>query len=207
MDALRDRKKSRLRSELIANAIALFRSRGFDSVRVSEIAEASLVSEATFFNYFGSKDTLLSEWVHDRVEEALDDQLASDRPLRRALREAARSLAEWLESEGPLAALALSRCRSTPRAHAPGRVARPGWRERIALAQQSGDLRRDLPVEELCSIFEASLVRACCDGVGADSASDRLVRAVDLVADGARRRHERVRAGAQRGTPPRSPSP
>jgi AcrR family transcriptional regulator len=53
------------RSEILANALQLFASRGYDAVGVQEIVTAAGVTKPTLYHYFGSKrgllDTLLAE--------------------------------------------------------------------------------------------------------------------------------------------------
>jgi AcrR family transcriptional regulator len=68
VEGLRQRKKRLLREQLSATATRLFVERGFGGVRVAEVAEACGVSEATVFNYFPTKESL----VLDRLEAALD---------------------------------------------------------------------------------------------------------------------------------------
>lgn len=63
-EGLRDRKKRELRQRISDVATGMFLERGFDNVRVSEIAAAVDVSEKTVFNYFPSKESL----VFDREE-------------------------------------------------------------------------------------------------------------------------------------------
>src|SRR5580700_2716449 len=58
-EGLRERKKRLMRQQLSDTATELFVERGFDAVRVSEIAEACGVSEKTVFNYFPTKESLL----------------------------------------------------------------------------------------------------------------------------------------------------
>jgi AcrR family transcriptional regulator len=70
-EGLRDRKKRILRQQISDTATLMFLQRGFDEVRVSEIADECGVSEKTIFNYFPTKESLL----FDR-EEDLTDQIA-----------------------------------------------------------------------------------------------------------------------------------
>jgi AcrR family transcriptional regulator len=63
-EGLRERKKRLMRQQLSDTATAMFLDRGFDAVRVAEVAAACGVSEKTVFNYFPVKEAL----VMDRLE-------------------------------------------------------------------------------------------------------------------------------------------
>jgi AcrR family transcriptional regulator len=67
-EGLRERKKRLLRQQLSDTATRMFMERGFDAVRVVEIAEACGVSDKTVFNYFPVKEAL----VLDRLEGTID---------------------------------------------------------------------------------------------------------------------------------------
>ncbi|MBQ2063996.1 MAG: TetR/AcrR family transcriptional regulator [Firmicutes bacterium] len=56
----RERKKLNQQYAIIRAALDLFREKGYDDTAVSEIAELADISYTTFFNYFPSKDNLLS---------------------------------------------------------------------------------------------------------------------------------------------------
>jgi AcrR family transcriptional regulator len=66
-EGLRERKKRLMRQQLSDTATAMFMERGFDAVRVTEIAEACGVSEKTVFNYFPTKESL----ILDRLESTM----------------------------------------------------------------------------------------------------------------------------------------
>jgi AcrR family transcriptional regulator len=72
-DGLRERKKRRTRQQISDVATTLFVVRGFDRVKVSEIAEIVGVSEKTVFNYFPTKESL----VFDRTDETIERLLAA----------------------------------------------------------------------------------------------------------------------------------
>jgi AcrR family transcriptional regulator len=66
-EGLRERKKRLMRQQLSDTATRMFLDRGFDAVRVAEVAEACGVSEKTVFNYFPTKESL----VLDRLETTM----------------------------------------------------------------------------------------------------------------------------------------
>jgi AcrR family transcriptional regulator len=73
-EGLRERKKRLTRQQISDTATGMFLERGFDEVRVAEIAEACGVSEKTVYNYFPTKESL----VLDRAD-------ATGADIRRAL--------------------------------------------------------------------------------------------------------------------------
>ena len=74
-EGLRERKKRLMRQQLSDTATEMFLERGFDAVRVTEIADACGVSEKTVFNYFPTKESLIVD-LGEAVEEALRTTLA-----------------------------------------------------------------------------------------------------------------------------------
>ncbi|MDF2695857.1 MAG: TetR family transcriptional regulator [Labilithrix sp.] len=58
---LRERKKRETRRQLSEIALTLFAERGFDQVKVADVAAAANVSEKTVFNYFPTKEDLILE--------------------------------------------------------------------------------------------------------------------------------------------------
>jgi AcrR family transcriptional regulator len=67
-EGLRERKKRLMRQKLSGTATAMFLERGFDAVRVTEVAEACGVSEKTVFNYFPTKESLVLDRLETTVE-------------------------------------------------------------------------------------------------------------------------------------------
>ena len=67
VEGLRERKKRLMRQQLSDTATEMFLQRGFDAVRVAEVAAACGVSEKTVFNYFPTKESL----ILDRLEATM----------------------------------------------------------------------------------------------------------------------------------------
>ena len=99
---LRQRKKERTRQELAAAALRLFVERGYEAVKVEDIAAAVDVSERTFFRYFASKEEVLWPDQDERREEfaaVLAARPQDETPLD-CLRHAAVASAEAYQAQG-----------------------------------------------------------------------------------------------------------
>jgi AcrR family transcriptional regulator len=105
-EGLRARKKRLMRQQLTDTATEMFLERGFDAVRVSEIAEACGVSEKTVFNYFPTKESLLLDrW--DATMAALRNGLADTgiSPVAAALKilgDELDAMSSWLDTQEDL---------------------------------------------------------------------------------------------------------
>ena len=222
---LREEKQARQRALIIENAVALFTQRGFDAVPVREIARACAVSEATFFNYFGTKGALLREWAGLELESSLAFGIrqAGSGGLRRGVRQWSGELARRVEGQPELMAEAWSRMRlddlgpglgpglGTGIGPARGRQSHSdSLVALIADAQGAGEIRGDLEPK-----FLAQLIRNCLAGSisawydapgdqGIESLQQRMVRGAGVLLDGFRKRNERVPAPrvSQKSNPP-----
>ena len=58
---LRERKKERLRQQIVETSLHLFRQRGYENTRIDDIVQSLEISQPTFFRYFPSKDAVLRE--------------------------------------------------------------------------------------------------------------------------------------------------
>src|ERR1700729_1277131 len=74
---LRERKKARLRQEIIETAIRLFRKQGYEKTRIDDIVKILEISQPTFFRYFPSKDAVLRD-VGRRGFECIAAHLKSE---------------------------------------------------------------------------------------------------------------------------------
>src|SRR5437870_2939550 len=69
---LRERKKARTRRLIADTAARLFAERGFENVAVSDVAREAEVAEQTVYNYFPTKERLVTdrdEQIHDRLTD------------------------------------------------------------------------------------------------------------------------------------------
>jgi AcrR family transcriptional regulator len=75
-EGLRERKKRLMRQMISNTATAMFLERGFDEVKVAEVAEACEVSEKTVYNYFPTKESLILD-REEAMTEAISRVLGS----------------------------------------------------------------------------------------------------------------------------------
>ena len=100
-EGLRERKKRHTRQQISDVATTLFVVRGFDHVKVSEIAEVVGVSEKTVYNYFPTKESLVFDRADEgiaRLAAALREREAGESPAKAVL----RALGEDLDELGEL---------------------------------------------------------------------------------------------------------
>lgn len=72
MTGLRERQKADRTRRILEAASGLFRSQGYDAVRIEDIAAVAEVSAGTCYNYFSTKGDLLLAIVSMEVEEVLE---------------------------------------------------------------------------------------------------------------------------------------
>jgi len=71
---LRERKKARTRRVIADAAARLFAERGYEQVAVSDVAREAEVSEQTVYNYFQTKEQLVTD-LHPYFQEELDRRI------------------------------------------------------------------------------------------------------------------------------------
>jgi AcrR family transcriptional regulator len=104
---LRERKKRLMRQQLSDTATQMFMERGFDAVRVTEIAEACGVSQKTVFNYFPTKESLILDRLESTVA-SLKSGLTQPgaEPVQAAVRildDELTAMTSWLAAQDDLA--------------------------------------------------------------------------------------------------------
>ncbi|HEY2173878.1 MAG TPA: TetR/AcrR family transcriptional regulator [Mycobacteriales bacterium] len=96
-EGLRERKKRLMRQLISDTATGMFLERGFDDVKVTEIAEACGVSEKTVYNYFSTKEALLLDREED-IATAIRAAFGPGAPARSPIEAALEILAQDVES-------------------------------------------------------------------------------------------------------------
>src|SRR5487761_1078495 len=102
-----------MRQRLYESALDLFRQRGFDEARVIDVVEAADVSEATFYNYFPTKDAVLhaaAAEVKELYREVLSALVArGEEPALERVKELVRLIGEAFIADRELTSSLLGR--------------------------------------------------------------------------------------------------
>ncbi len=222
---LREEKKVEQRRAILNAAMALFRKRGYEQTRVQDIIARLRISEATFFNYFPTKEALLHEFALEEVEQstvALRAELArDDRSVPDRIRNLMGMWAEGWVSDRRFNALVATRSRilSGPQGELRDKVLRNYdlFAALFSEGQKRGEIRADVEPIQLAEMLEGIftliagnwLFEWWKDSTGPLEA--RLMKAVNVFLDGCKpsdrpgarlltapRRRERVKARSSR---------
>jgi AcrR family transcriptional regulator len=188
---LRERKKARLRQQIIDTSIRLFRRRGYEKTRIDDIVRVLEISQPTFFRYFPSKDAVLREvgrrgfaCIKEHLETELSNEASTGERLRRMYHDMAREVA----SDRPLwRAVVLSGAMDpvrSPEMRRPEETAVSLLRDILAEGQKRGEITREFPVSHLAEFMEGlytTVVRRwAIDLMGPHDLRERVDSAVEF---------------------------
>jgi AcrR family transcriptional regulator len=171
---LRQRKKDRLRSQLIETGLRLFLERGYNAATIDQICAAIDVSPRTFFRYFETKDDLVVLGrmdVADDLREFARSAPAEQSPFAVA-RDAMRLIAARTGARSDAIAIAGMIAR-TPQLLARLATLRESWARELAAGLEPR-------ITSQSSAFEAQVIAATAQWMMAASS-------VQWVAEGGRR--------------------
>jgi len=164
----RERHRTETRARLYRAALDLFAERGFMETTVEDITEAADVGKGTFFNYFPTKEHVLAAYGGERVarvQQALEEARSTKRPVHEVIRElAADSAGQSKENPALLRAIFAAHVSCVPvrvELQKRMRVARRALARIFALAQERGEMRRDLSTAEIARVTQVALMGTC----------------------------------------------
>jgi AcrR family transcriptional regulator len=194
---LRQRKKARLRQQIIDTSIKLFRKHGYEETRVDDIVQVLEISQPTFFRYFPSKDAVLREvgergydCVCKRLRSELSIEASTDERLHRLYITMAREVeADKKMWQAVVLSGAMDPVRSAElRGHEEAAVSL--LREILTQGQKRGEVTRAFPVVHLAEFMEglySTVVRQwAVDLTGPHKLTVRVRSAVEFFLRGIR---------------------
>jgi len=161
----RERRRAETREKLFRAAMRLFAERGFFETTTEEITEAADVGQGTFFNYFPTKQhvlTVLSEKQLEKVMAAREEAEAGDTSMEEVLHRLMHRIAE---EPGRSRALTRSLMTALISSDAVRELVgctmaqgRQVMGEIVALGQQRGEIRNDRRPGEVAMAFQRSVI-------------------------------------------------
>jgi AcrR family transcriptional regulator len=189
--SLRERKKARLRQQIIDTAVRLFRKQGYENTRIDDIVQILEISQPTFFRYFPTKDAVLREIGRRGFAcqmERLKFELRSKATTAQRLRRFYKTLARISEADRPLwQAVVLSGAMDpvrSPDMREPEQATVGLLREILDQGQTTGEITRDFPIVHLAEFMEGlytTVVRQwAVDLTGPHQLTERVDSAVEF---------------------------
>lgn len=158
-----DRRKAKTRHRIVTAAVDLFRQHGFDATTMEQIAETADIAKGTLYNYFPSKEAIISAYVQQSFEDRHTDRIQQFQQLpdtRTRLTVILRELMKRVQAQPDVFEIYLAyRVRQVvslrPDLREGGKQAFGSLAgEIVRLGQASGDIRTDLPPLMLVELFE-----------------------------------------------------
>ena len=190
---LREEKKRETRAAIVAAALELFRSQGFERTRIQDIVATLRISEATFFNYFPTKQSVLAAVADGMIESSVEtlarQATDADRPVGERLHEVARVFSAQFEGDRAFIALLASHTRyflgeRTERFAQASALLSHLFSE----GQRRGEIRSDIPADQLAELFMTLTFAAIQGWVAVDAPgpplNERLSVAASVLIDG-----------------------
>jgi AcrR family transcriptional regulator len=191
-----ERKKEQTRQRIVTVAIDLFNRQGFDFTTVEQIAEVADVAKGTIFNHFPAKEAIVHEYVQMSARETGTEvvSLLERLPgIRSRLIVLFRETMQWFERNLNKDVLkkymvylmqrSLEALRDENMRSGFNNILTPV----IRMGQEDGEIRRDIPAEELSNHLEwlsASIIIVWL-AFPERSLTDILDREIDLFLSGA----------------------
>ena len=155
----RERKKRELRKRIYDEAGRLFLRQGYDATTVEQIAEAADVAQATFFNYFPSKDDLIQQMTSEVlgvVRLLVEEQRKRDASTAERIGDVARRATRLIQNTQLLTRDLLRALMRKPEGSGPLLAdVRHALAEFMRDGQELGDVRSDRDAEFLAEMLIA----------------------------------------------------
>jgi AcrR family transcriptional regulator len=195
---LREEKKAEQRRAILDAAVALFRRRGYGRTRVQDIIARLRISEATFFNYFPTKDALLDAFAEEQLDETAVNLAMllnqKDLPVPDRIRGLMRLWALGLSADRKFSEIMTARSQllSAPQGILREKVLRNYqlFERLFAEGERRGEIRRDAHPRQLAEMLEGIFTITAGNWlVGwwkdeSEALEPRLMRAVEVFLDG-----------------------
>ncbi|MDR3542830.1 MAG: TetR/AcrR family transcriptional regulator [Desulfosporosinus sp.] len=193
-----ERKKDKMRQLIVEVALDLFRKQGFFCTTMEQIAQEVDIAKKTLYNYFPEKEAILSTYAQGIIEEGrmyLDEYIGKYPDISSYLLAMFEKASQLCGTDPEIWRVYIAyrmRYKLNP---AKDTQLRSGledlFTKMIEQAQKTGQIRPDIPAQDLAKQLEMSYslaVLAWLTDPENISLSDSLVRCVDIFLNGTKSR-------------------
>jgi AcrR family transcriptional regulator len=160
----RQRRSAEIRERLFRAALALFDEKGFAETTVEDITNAADVGKGTFFNYFPSKEHIFLAFAEMQVGK-LSAYVQEVRDSRQPMKTILRNLSAKMIAEPGRSPAVVRMILQANLASEPVRLSMLNFHQRanaalgqlLRMGQQRGEIRDDLPANELALVVRQSM--------------------------------------------------
>jgi len=160
----RERHSAERRERLFRAALDLFARQGFEQTTVEDITNAADLGKGTFFNYFPSKEHILlafGEMQFGKLQAAFDEMRNANIPVPAFLRSLGPRMTQEPIRNPAIIRLLLQAFLTNTSVRGPmldlQRRVTAIHAEMIRIGQERGEIRNDLPPEDLALIFRQTI--------------------------------------------------
>lgn len=165
----REKSKEKVKKTIVSSATKRFSSYGVQKSSIAAIMEDAQLGIGTFYNYFESKEMLLSDLLNDFLKETKDIIKQSKKTSAETFEDAVMSMSNHLENNNFIMPLLFNYKKTSY----PNRSANVFWKEQlkkfiavfsviIVNGQKLGEFNKDIPIEVInemiYSIFHSSSI-------------------------------------------------
>lgn len=161
----RERRRAEMREKLFRTAMKLFAERGFFQTTTEDITEAADVGQGTFFNYFPTKQhvlTVLTEKQLEKVVHARQEAESGKVPIHDVLHELMHRIAQEPGKSQALTRSLMTALLSNDEVRQFTRDTMGRGRENLSeiirLGQKRGEIRRDRKPIDLAMTFQRNVI-------------------------------------------------
>lgn len=190
------RKKEKTKNAIIATAMKLFKSYGFDNTTMERIAEEADIAKGTLYNYFSSKEAIIAEEIrmstmqeHDTFVKKIESMRSTKSRMKFVLSELMKKIQDNKEVFEKYLAYRMQRMISLQwdfDESVKSGVYLLGYKI-IELGQKENELRTDLPpivLEEFFEFIFIGVIKQYYNVPDEFNASQAIDQAVELFMNG-----------------------
>lgn len=189
--SLREKKKIDTRNRIFEVAGRLFKEKGFESTTVDEITGVAGIGKGTFFNYYPTKEALLTDFV-EKKEQLVYDQVKKE--LKREI-----SIRETIKNILVLVAKSNEKEKELTRLYVFEYLRHYGYEERkshslnviinglLEKAAEKGEINKGAETKRAADIITATYFHSMLEWLWTDSNglfSEDISKKIDIIFDG-----------------------